>query len=295
MSRRGMLMISRFKDHPAATVVGSVALIGLLLTGTWGLRGRGLRGRALAVLRSPSISTDGEFTNVIFLHHSTGRNLIVQGNVRCQLAERGYQFWDHDYNELGVTRPDGSAAGFHYGVPDDNTNPDGLARIFAQPALGLPANTLGGLLQHEVIVFKSCFPVSQIASDEQLESYTEHYLQIRDTMDRHLDRVFIVVTPPPLNPAATDPEAASRARAFADWLTSDAYLNNHPNVFAFDLFDLLAEDESEVPDHNMLRRDYRSGSDSHPNKRANETIGPLLVDVIVHATASYRDGHGSGN
>jgi hypothetical protein len=248
----------------------------------------------MAVLNSSSVSGDGDFTNVIFLHHSTGRNLIEHGRVRELFTEQGYDFWDHDYNGIGVMRPDASPAGFHYRVPDDNTNPDGYARIFAQPVYGLPINTFSGLLQHEVVVFKSCFPVSDITSDGQLETYEEHYLSIRDSMGQHLNTLFVVVTPPPLNPAATDAEAASRAREFANWLASEDYLSGHPNVFTFDFFDLLAENDPTATDYNMLREAYRNSDNSYPNRTANATIGPLFVDFIVNAAQAYRATYEGG-
>ncbi|MCK4784493.1 MAG: hypothetical protein KAV87_12130, partial [Desulfobacteraceae bacterium] len=100
-------------------------------------------------------------------------------------------------------------------------------------------------------------------------------------------KVFIVVTPPPLNPAGTDAEAAVRARTFADWLKSDEYLSGHPNVFTFDFFDYLAEDDPTTSDYNMLRAEYREDSDSHPNQTANETIGPVFVDFIIDAVQEY--------
>lgn len=277
------------------TAIGSIiAVLGLVGVAAWGLHGRGLLGPGMAVLRSSSVYSDGDFTNIMFLHHSTGRNLIEQGRVRERFMEKGYDFWDHGYNGEGVTRPDGTAAGFHYNVPDNNTNPDGFARIFAQPVYKLPINTFSGLLQHEVIAFKSCFPASNIASDEQLETYKTYYLSIRDVIDQHPDRIFIVVTPPPLNPAETDAEAAARARAFANWLASDEYLSGHPNIFTFDFFDLLAEGDPTAPDFNMLREAYWNGGDSHPNARANETIGPLFVDFIIDAIQTYRAVYESG-
>jgi hypothetical protein len=269
--------------------IAAVAVIALGGIAALRLRGRGYRGTIRAVLKSSSVTSSGDFTNVIFLHHSTGDYLINQGGVRKLLAESGYELWDHDYNGIGVMRPDGTPAGFHYRVPDDNTDPDGLARIFAQRAFKLPFNALSGLLQHDVIIFKSCFPTSNITSDRQLEQYKEYYLSIRDTMDQHPDKVFIAMTPPPLIPAATDPEAASRARAFSDWLESDEYLGGHPNVFVFDFFDLLAEDDPAAPDYSMLREAYRYGSNSYPNRKANETIGPLFADFIVDAASAYRE------
>jgi len=272
----------------AAVGVVLIVVVGLLALVVLTPRGRRLLGVGLAVLKSPSVSSNGDFTNIIFLHHSVGQNLVDQGGVRARFAELGYDFWDHGYNFQGVTRPDGTPAGFNYNVPDDNTDPDGLARIFGQPVYGLPIDTFSGLLQHDVVVFKSCFSASNIASREQLEAYKAYYSSIRDVVDQHPDRIFIALTPPPLNPAETDPEAAARARAFADWLTSDEYLEGHPNLFAFDLFSLLAEDDPSAPDYNMLREAYRDGVDSHPNRLANETIAPLFVSLVVDAIQTYQ-------
>ena len=251
---------------------------------------RSTSSRVQAVLDSQSVSSysRGDFTNVIFLHHSTGHNLIEQGGVRERFSEAGYDFWDHGYNPNGLRRPDGTHTGYSYHVPDDNTDPDGLSRVFAQRARDLPWNTFSGLLQHEVIAFKSCFPVSDISSDEHLKGYKSYYLGMRNVMDQHADKVFIVLTPPPLNPAATDADTAARARRFADWLKSEEYLNGHSNVFTFDFFDYLAEDDPSAPDWNMLRAEYRGGTDSHPNQTANETIGPIFVDFITHAIQEYR-------
>ena len=100
----------------------------------------------------------------------------------------------------------------------------------------------------------------------------------------------IALTPPPLNPTATEDDVAARARAFANWLTSDEFLAGHPNVFTFDFFGLLAEGDSGAADYNMLRATYREGEDSHPNQLANETIGPRLADFIVDAVETYRAG-----
>lgn len=283
-------------------VVAVLVVPGIVLALTFGLllgfrlvTGRALgfglwrvRHLGLAVLDSSSVdqTAHGKYTSVIFLHHSTGHNLIEQGSVRERFSEAGYDFWDHGYNTQGLRRPDGSFAGYSYRIPGDNTDPDGLARIFAQRAYPLPLNAFSGLLQHEVIVFKSCFPVSDITSDAQLQQYKDWYLGMRDVMDNHPDRVFIVMSPPPLNPAATTPEAAARARSFADWLTSDAYLAGHSNVFAFDFFAQLAENDPASPDANMLRAAYRpEEGDSHPNRTANAVVGPRFAEVVIAAAA----------
>ncbi|MFZ5917168.1 MAG: hypothetical protein ACOYZ7_09565 [Chloroflexota bacterium] len=275
--------------------------LGLILVSflLWrGLRGQGIRmlviHRLQALLDRTPAAQQGHLTNVIFLHHSTGRYLIRQGGVREQLAAAGLEFWDHDYNFEGLIRPDGARTGYSYGIPDDNTDPDGLARLFDQHVYGLPLNALSGLMQHEVIAFKSCFPASNITSQAQLEQYQTWYLGMRDVMDQHPEKVFIALTPPPLNPAATNAETAARARAFADWLTSGEFLAGHPNVFTFDFFDLLAERDPSAPDLNMLRAAYRDGEDSHPNERANQTVGPLFADFIFETVAAYRASRAEG-
>ncbi len=260
------------------------------------LRGKGIRMRTVHRIRALLHHDEaieegaaGAFSNVIFLHHSVGRYLIGQGEVRARLSAAGYRFWDHDYNYIGITDPEGALTGYSYGIPDDNTNPDGLAALFAQPLHDLPLNAFSGLMQHEVILFKSCFPVSNIRSDEQLEQYKRWYLAMREVMDAHPDHLFIVLTPPPLVPSATTPEAAARARAFADWLQSAEYLEGHPNVATFDLFGALAEDDPASPEVNMLRADYRRNEeDSHPNETANREVGPRLADFIIRTAEHYR-------
>jgi len=244
----------------------------------------------LAVLDAPQVtaSRQGRYTDIIFLHHSVGTNLIEQGGVRERLTEAGYTFWDHGYNGDGLRGPDGSNRGYNLFVPDDNTDPDGLSMIFGQEPYPLPLNTLSALLQHDVIVIKSCFPNSQISSDGQLGQLKQLYLDMRNTMDKHPDKLFIVITQPPLNPAETNAENAARAHALATWLASDEFLHGQSNVTTFNLFDQLADGDPASPDYNMLRREYQDGADSHPNRLANETIGPAFADFIIAAADARR-------
>lgn len=236
-------------------------------------------------------SSQGDFSNVVFLHHSVGNELIGYGKVRETLREHGYVLWDHEYNFNGLRDPDGNYTGYSYNVPQDNTDPDGLAEIFHQKEYSLPVNTFSGLLQHDVIVFKPCFaPANNITTEGQLERYKEWYREIRDSMDAHPEKVFVVLTIPPINPVSTNPVEAARAREFANYLISDEYLSGHPNVFTFDFYDYLAESDPESPDFNMLREDYREGSDSHPNPKAHEYIGPLFSDFIIKNIQGYQAG-----
>lgn len=250
--------------------------------------------RLWAALRMPvhaePVTSDGRFTNIIFLHHSTGRNLIQQGQVRSLFTARGYQFWDHDYNHMGLTGPDGRLLPANYRIPggrgDGDTDVAGLAALFAQPVTDPPENAFSRLLQHEVIIVKSCFPNSAIADDAQLAQMQAWYLQMRDVMDTHPNRLFILLTSPPLHPLATHADEATRARSLADWLSSAEFLGGHDNVVVFDLFALLAD-----PQSHMLQTAYQQmplAADSHPNALANETIGPLFVAFVDTAVQSFR-------
>ncbi len=286
-------MVKRYLYIATAVLVfAGILFVALFGERAWGwLRGQLARPLPVSTER---IEDDGTYTNVIFLHHSTGRNLIAQGNVRPLLTQKGYSFWDHDYNTTGLTRPDGTRTQTSYDIPEitpgakggGNTDPEGLAILFAQPVHDPPDNAFSRLLQHEVIVVKSCFPNSAVTSNEMQEQFQSWYSQMRDVMDQHPDRVFIIVTSPPLHPLATNTDQARRARAVANWLKSDEYLAGHPNVFTFDFFDLLAD-----PSTNMLRAEYQAGpedSDSHPNQLANEIIAPLFVEFIDEVVQTYK-------
>jgi hypothetical protein len=226
--------------------------------------------------------------NLFFLHHSTGRNIIEQGQMRDVLAQYNqdhgtdFVFWDHDYNYIGLREDGGDLLGYNYGVPGDNTDPDGLHILWTT------ANSARDsiLANHQVIAFKSCYPASAIGSDAEIAQRQQWYLDMRDVFDSHPDHVFVVLSQPPLHSLATNVEQADRARAFASWLVSDEFTAGHPNVVAFDLFDLLAAPDDGSPTRNMLRYEYElnhNGSDSHPNALANEAVGPLLMTVMADA------------
>ncbi len=215
---------------------------------------------------------------IIWLHHSVGAGLIEGGGVREGLTALGYEFYDHGYNGDGLRDAAGEYTGINYDVPGDNTDPDGLAAIFAQPLHDPPDNTFSHLMQYDVIIWKSCFPTSNIADDAQLEAYQSYYLAIRDTVDRYPDKLFIAVTSPPQVPGSSSPDEAARARAFSQWLQSPEYLGGRSNLAVFDFFTLLAGED------NFLRREYRvDNTDAHPNEAANQAIGPIFVEFVDQA------------
>ena len=230
------------------------------------------------------------FSNLFFLHHSTGSGLIQAGGMRAVFAASnsahgtGFEFWDHGYNEGGLTDPDGQATGRNYAIPNDNTDPDGLYYLWASSeADAVDARSLI-LANHQVIAFKSCFPASNIPDAAALESYKAWYLAMRSVFDMYPGRLFVVMPPPPLHRLASTSAAAANARAFANWLESSEFLGGHSNVCCFDLFNRLAGAD------NFLKYEYEgshSNEDSHPNLAANRAVGPALAAFLMDAAARY--------
>lgn len=222
---------------------------------------------------------------ILFMHHSTGGGLIWEGGLREEFTNLGYEFWDHGYNEEGLVDNNGNWLGIDWAVPDDNTDLDGWNLIFNQPVTDPASNTLSHMLAFDVILFKSCFPASDIDSEERFEEYRRYYLSIRDVMGRYPNKLFIPFTTPPLVPNATSPENAARAQRWAEYLTSDEYLEGHPNVRVFDLFHHLADE------NGTLKAEYRGDEwDSHPNTLANQTVGAILVDFVDRAILDFTPG-----
>lgn len=199
-----------------------------------------------------------------------------------------FELWDHGYNGDGLRNPAGEFIEPHYdyNIPDDNTDPEWLWRLWtsSEEAYVTCRNLI--LNNHQVIAFKSCFPASAIGDTDMLNQYKTWYLAMRNFFDTRPDRLFIVMSTPPLRSSETNATEAANARAFANWLSSGTYLDDHPNVRCFDLFDYLARADDGSPTANMLPSDYES-ADSHPNELANQTVGPIFADFLCSEAALY--------
>lgn len=246
---------------------------------------------------------------IVFLHQSTGAEILRDGNVREVLGQRlpSAELWDYGFNPptvtgrlRGLVRFPRLMPAHYYGLGDGagrrkrlsfhvaDTGPAGLASMFGQPVTNPPANALSHLLEFDVMAFKSCFTIFPITDDVQLDAYQRDYGVVRNTMMRHPNKLFVPLTPPPLRASLCTPDQAARARRFARWIMSDEFTGGRPNVIPFDLFDLLATREAE-PDSNTLRPEYclANVSDSHPNGEANRIVADrwttFLAGVTQHA------------
>lgn len=240
-------------------------------------------------------SSSGPLRKMFFLHHSTGWGIISEGNVRGFVADynaahaENFEFWDQGYNGDGVYDQDGNWYETVYNVPGDNTDVEGLWYLWTSTDPEAVACRNGFLSSYDVIAFKSCFPNAAISDDAMLNQYQAWYLDIRDFCDAHPDKVFVLLGFPPLTPLDTNAEDAARARAFAMWLDSPAYTSGHPNIFTFNLFDMLAEPADAGTEANMLRAEYRTDDphNSHPNPTGNAALGPVFAQFMLDSALAY--------
>lgn len=231
--------------------------------------------------------SQGQYDNVVFLHHSVGENLLTQTDLRDRLTQSGLTVWDHDYNWYGLNDPSGASTGYNYWIPDDNTDPDGLAKLFSQKVYDLPVNGISGLMQHEVIIFKSCFTGNNLGDDEEVQEVKGYYETIHQFIAEHPDKLFILLTTPPLNSAEADAAMAARDRQVSDWLLSNEFRRGLPNLYVFDFYSLLADNDPTSSNYNTLRVDYRTGSDNHPNLAANQAVAPVFADFIINSVQEF--------
>jgi hypothetical protein len=240
--------------------------------------------------------------DLIFLHHSVGRNWLNHSLHNALLAkdfinERNDIYYGTDLNP-DTGRPDSLAP-----TPGDLTNMNHWILWFndyLHHVINHDCNT--GI--NRIIMFKSCYPISNIDSDgtepgdpfssaKTLTNYKSVYRHPNEpghtyshsgytykplfqVFSENPDILFIPVTAPPQHYTATTDEKAHRARMFNNWLKNEAldtYNTMYPgrnNVAVFDLFDVLAYPDDHTTHPNRLRAEYGGASgNSHPNDAGN--------------------------
>jgi hypothetical protein len=227
---------------------------------------------------------------ILFIHHSTGANLIREGQLRKELAQLDptIQLWDHNYNLLpictkflaihtnykGLSDAQENITGKDYAITLSNNSPKEYAEIFSQDRNDV---TLQAILKYDIIAFKNCYPTTKITSSQQLIDDKSFYTIIRDSLKKYPEKQFVLITPPPIHKELTTKIYAKRAQTLVHWLVSPEYLNGINNMYVFDFFHLLADKDG------FLKKEYQRliPWDSHPNKLANETIAPIFAQFLT--------------
>jgi hypothetical protein len=167
--------------------------------------------------------------------------------------------------------------------------------------------------ENEIVMFKSCFPNSHLggnpddpptSGDNPLrgeDAWSEHmtvgnakgiYNDILAYFATRQDKLFVVITAPPLVPNATDASHAANARAFNDWLVND-WLDGYPyaNVAVFDFYNVLTSNggdrhTSDLGQENGNHHRWWNGAIQHIHTRANDFAAYGSDDEDSHPTAA---------
>ncbi len=278
-------------------------------------------------------SPPAETVKLIFIHHSSGENWLADwsGGLGQALAENNYFVSDTNYG----WGPEDSSLGGAIGDFTDLGNwwnwflgPSRDAIMKAVYAESEPHAEYARLGQdpggeNEIVMFKSCFPNSALEGRpddpptpgenplQGMDSGSGYhtvgnakriYVDLLKYFSTHTDRLFIVVTAPPL--LDSTPEQAANARAFNRWLVED-WLASYPhdNVAVFDFYNVLTSNggdpntndlDSGGGNHHRIRDGlveyttdqggdvsaYAENGDSHPtpagNQKATGEFVPLL-------------------
>jgi hypothetical protein len=215
---------------------------------------------------------------ILFLHHSTGE--CVWGG--------GVEAWFEAYNKANKTAYEITEQAFPKSEPYGWENyPYDYWNIWVNNAGDKPFQaepTLEMLTpKYDVIVWKHCFPVSQIeadtgeadvaSSEKRAENYKLQYAALKTKLNAFPKTKFIVWTGAALVKSETDEAAARRAKAFFEWVrkTWDA---PGDNIFIWDFHTL------ETEGGLYLRQAYAAG-DSHPNEAFSKTVAPLFCQRVV--------------
>ncbi len=246
--------------------------------------------------------------NIIFLHHSTGEfiwngkppSLIrkaagkVSDNLADKISRKPYLlklFEEHNdisgKNYLIEERDFPKAKPYGW-----NNFPFDYYNIWVKNAGEEPYKeepTLEILTKDfKVIIFKHCYPVSNIKPDQDsasidsylhtISNYKLQYLTLRDKLHSFSETKFILFTGAVQVRANLPEDEAKRAKKFFDWVRDEWDLPED-NIFLWDLYQLETEGGLYLKDEYAL-----SPRDSHPNKtfamKASELLFQRIIDVI---------------
>jgi hypothetical protein len=249
--------------------------------------------------------------DVLFIHHSTGGQLLADagpdvgkdciyrshpngGGLRNLLESNNYKLHEASYNSIVGDKTDICHWNAKFRVLMDKILICKNQDEFYQD------NT-----RNKVVMFKSCFPNSNIISDgtppgdpdsciQTTANYQAAYKALLDYFARQPDTLFVVVTAPPLvKPSrikdivkgllgreSTIDKVGLRARMFNNWLkdTEKGWLKDYrlKNVVVFDYYNVL----TGYGKSNWLLYPTQGGTDSHPSSEGNSLAAREFISFL---------------
>lgn len=241
---------------------------------------------------APAVS-DAEPVNIIFLHHSTGHVVWKgqSGGIRGLLGKKeAIPTWFSEYNQSNGTNYVISEQNFPKAQPYGwNNYPYDYYNIWVQNA-GSQAYKDEPTLEmltadYDVIIFKHCFPVSNILEDtgnpdpaspeKRMENYRAQYDSLKVKLNSFPNTRFILWTAAAHVKSNATEQEAMRTKEFVDWVINE-WDKPEDNIYLWDFYAL--ETEGEL----FLKEEYSAKKgDSHPSAKFGERVAPLFASRIV--------------
>ena len=238
-------------------------------------------------------SNEGESSNIVFIHHSTG-GAIWRGSTNRYVhkitgkgdVERYFSKYNKkhgsNYQISEKVFPKAEPYGWknypydYYNIWVKNA---GNQSFMEEPTLEMLTES------YDVIIFKHCYPVGKILEDtgspdinsdeKRLENYKLQYNALKKKMHEFQDNKFILWTPAALVANNTTEEQALRTREFYEWILKE-WDEEGDNIYLWDFYRL--ETEGEL----YLKSEYAvSPDDSHPNATFSGKVAPMFGQFIV--------------
>jgi hypothetical protein len=259
----------------------------------------------LIVLTSYSCKKEeSSAVNIIYLHHSTGEDIWgtkktlftrAARRISDQIADKFgtraliptlFKEYNKKFSKNYAIKKMAFPKSRPYGWANDPFN---YYDIWVKNAGEIPYKkepTLEILTKkYQVIIFKHCFPVSNISPDRDtadinsyyrsLSNYKLQYEALKDKMQRFPLTKFILFTGPVQVKANLSEEEAIRAKEFYRWVRNEWDLSDD-NIYLWDLYSLETEGGLYFKDEYAV-----SPNDSHPNNEFARKAGTLLFNRII--------------
>jgi hypothetical protein len=240
---------------------------------------------------------------LIFIHHSCGENWLANGNGELgnALNDNNYYVSDtyYGWNTEKYTPPKDKpedTLGDHTNTEDWPSwfNDTQMPYVYASSShttwdhndIAAPSG------ENEIIMFKSCYPCSEVGSS--IDDEKEIYTGLLAYFAAHQDKLFVLVTPP--SEDAVD--SATLTKELCDWLVNreTGWLKGyaHKNVAVYDFYCTLTATDAK---HTISggsethtwgasydgRSEYPT-SDSHPSAAGNQKATAEFIPLL---NASY--------
>jgi len=262
-----------------------------------------------------NVSMPATPVKLIFVHHSTGENWLADGNGNLgrTLMNNNYFVsdtnygWGPDYGDGS----DGSTIGDHTDIPDwldwfaSSYTPTYMTALFTEYGQHASYSRLGtdpgG--ENRIIMFKSCFPNSALDGNPTDPPSASGWLTVGHAkyvyntillnyFKNHPEKLFIIITAPPLMSSHTTAHQAANARAFNNWLV-DSWLpsNNYTldNVAVFDFYDVLTSNGGNANTYDL----NAAGGHHHRYSSSAHTIQHLASGGSNYSAYPTGDDHPS--